>query len=334
MSVVFIGHAGVDMNGIATGGSSGKELRVGPWHDKGWKKIFIPVNEKTGNEIVETLEKACANKKISSGKPQDATLYDEALKVKWDFSNIKVPCVADNSTLIVSCLNAVGTHVPKGQNLKQICTYIVRSAQFLAETNKEYLTKSEKLKKGSILVTDNDIVIVMNDGDKVNRRDAQQLSFDLSKVNTFFVGKEKTKAKINVRTVPVYSGPGSQFLEIGSVKRGVEISILEVLDDGWFKIVYASVQSGYAYIKGENTKEFILADDSILPKEAGVEVDYKIYITTNVANLREGPGKEYQVIGHIYNREKYSIIREVDDWGLLASEKGWINLKFTNKILN
>lgn len=65
---------------------------------------------------------------------------------------------------------------------------------------------------------------------------------------------------------------------------------------------------------------------------------YIIKITTEVLNIRQGPGTNYDIVGQIQDGGKYAytIIEEKNNFGLLKSYKdnrdGWISLAYTKKV--
>lgn len=60
--------------------------------------------------------------------------------------------------------------------------------------------------------------------------------------------------------------------------------------------------------------------------------NYKVRITANALNYRQGPGVNYKVNGVICDKGIYTIVDESNGWGKLKSGVGWISLKYTSKI--
>ena len=63
---------------------------------------------------------------------------------------------------------------------------------------------------------------------------------------------------------------------------------------------------------------------------------YAVRITESVLNIRNGPGKNYSVVGQIRDRGIYTIVKEslgqgATKWGYLKSGAGWISLDGTVK---
>lgn len=67
----------------------------------------------------------------------------------------------------------------------------------------------------------------------------------------------------------------------------------------------------------------------------GVEIyrsTYLVRVTTDVLNIRSGPGTSYGIAGQIKDRGVYTIISEENGFGKLKSGAGWISLSYTNKL--
>lgn len=69
------------------------------------------------------------------------------------------------------------------------------------------------------------------------------------------------------------------------------------------------------------------------PSPAG---SYTVKVTTDVLNIRKGPGTNFAITGQIKDRGTYTIVKEsngsgASKWGKLKSGAGWISLDYTNK---
>ena len=63
-----------------------------------------------------------------------------------------------------------------------------------------------------------------------------------------------------------------------------------------------------------------------------VDTDYKVKITTDVLNIRSGPGTSYDIVGSVKKGDTYTIVEEQKNWGRLKSGAGWICLDYTEKV--
>lgn len=64
--------------------------------------------------------------------------------------------------------------------------------------------------------------------------------------------------------------------------------------------------------------------------------EYLVKVTTDVLNIRKGPGTNYGISGQITDRGTYTIVKESTGsgaslWGKLKSGAGWIALDYTDK---
>ncbi|MCR1842746.1 N-acetylmuramoyl-L-alanine amidase [Murimonas intestini] len=68
---------------------------------------------------------------------------------------------------------------------------------------------------------------------------------------------------------------------------------------------------------------FVTGGDTVEAKEKTVKV------TTDVLNIRTGPGTSYTLSGQITDRGTYTIVETSGNWGKLKSGAGWICLDYT-----
>lgn len=70
---------------------------------------------------------------------------------------------------------------------------------------------------------------------------------------------------------------------------------------------------------------------------AAAATSYLVEVTTDVLNIRKGPGTSYGTNGSIKDKGTYAIVAESDGpgaskWGKLKSGAGWISLDYTKKV--
>ena len=61
---------------------------------------------------------------------------------------------------------------------------------------------------------------------------------------------------------------------------------------------------------------------------------YTVKVTTDVLNVRSGPGISYKITTQVKKNEVYTIVETKGNWGKLKSGAGWICLDYTNKNSN
>lgn len=63
---------------------------------------------------------------------------------------------------------------------------------------------------------------------------------------------------------------------------------------------------------------------------------HTVRVTASTLNIRKGPGTQYPVVNTIANGGVYTVVEEMDGWGLLkaysANRDGWIKLSYTAQV--
>lgn len=157
---IKIGHASIDENGKAKGGSAGdqtgKEVCIRTWYSKPWHFILRCKDSKKAEKMALTCEQGCANKNIGYDQNQRNTLNTQAKKVNYNLSKITTPCETDCSAFMTVCAQAAGINVPyNGTNAPTTSTMknaFVKTGLFDVLTDSKYLTSDKYLKRGDILV--------------------------------------------------------------------------------------------------------------------------------------------------------------------------------------
>lgn len=77
----------------------------------------------------------------------------------------------------------------------------------------------------------------------------------------------------------------------------------------------------------------VVAKKYVSKKANGTAVfnPYLVIITTDVLNVRSGPGTSYKINTTVKKNEVYTIVSEQNGWGKLKSGAGWISLNYTKK---
>lgn len=131
-------------------------------------------------------------------------------------------------------------------------------------------------------------------------------------------GTGVAKMDMNVR-----SGSSTNDEIIGLVKKGGTVQIIEVLSNGWLKIVWSKAKAGYAYVSNRNNAYFTV----------NTEFPYTVQVTASALYIRKGPGTNYAAVGVVHNGEKYVITAiENEKWAKLQNGKGYISMKYAKKV--
>lgn len=170
---VRIGHASLDERGKTSGGKAGdqtgKEVCIRNWYNKGWNVLLRAKDPAVRKRIARSCIAACKNDNTGYDQGGRNTLLQEAQKVDWDFAEIDTPNEADCSSLATACVQAAGVDVWDGGNAHTTRTLeraLVATGAFEALKDSKYLTGTDYLLEGDILLkTGSHVVVVLDDGE-------------------------------------------------------------------------------------------------------------------------------------------------------------------------
>lgn len=171
---VRIGHASIDENGNATGGTggdqTGKEVVIRNWYNKPWNVVLRPKSAAVAELSARACEAACANPNVGYDQGGRNTLYAKAKAAGFDLSAVGT-CECDCSSLMHVCAIAGGANLTYGSNgytTRTMVKAFMESGDYLKLTGSEYLTSSRQLKRGDILVKEGShTVMVLDNGSEV-----------------------------------------------------------------------------------------------------------------------------------------------------------------------
>ena len=124
----------------------------------------------------------------------------------------------------------------------------------------------------------------------------------------------KAHVKVTADTLNIRAGAGTKYKVVAHAKQGGEYDVFEIsgswgrINGGWINLKYTTYN---------NTP---------------TSTSYKVKITANVLNVRNGADMKYKVNTTVRKGEVYTIVEEKYGWGKLKSGAGWINLNYTNKV--
>ena len=194
---VKIGHASIDENKAAKGGNAGdqtqKEVCTRSWYNKPWTSVIRPKDSAQAEKIAKAMEQACANDKIGYDQNQRTTLFTQAKAVNWDLSKITTACECDCSSLVAVCVNAAGITVSKDIYTGNEKTALANTGAFTVLTDSKYISKSDNLKRGDILLGSGHTAIVLTDGDGVSAPANSSTANDAPKTETVVTGEVRAK---------------------------------------------------------------------------------------------------------------------------------------------
>lgn len=250
MATVYIGHSARDENGKyqngQAGDQTGREVCKETYynHKQGWVGLRAKDGE-IAELIAQCMEDACANDCIGYDQNQRLTLYDTVrnLNFKCDINTLKVKVECDCSSLVRVCLAYAGVHVGNF-NTSDEKSVILGTGMFIEFT---VASNGSNLKRGDILVTKTKghTIVILSNGDKV-----------LSSVTSSPPTNPTTNTTISTKTIgiavaktsmTVRNNSNKNSTKLGYISKGKSVEVIEVLQNGWYKIKWAKANCGYAY---------------------------------------------------------------------------------------
>ena len=161
-----ISNCGSNENGKTTGGKAGdqtgKEYRVISWYSRPWKCVLRFPDPKVGEEIARISEAAAKNDNVGYCQTHRRTYHDALKAANWNPAAIKKPVETDCSASTLANIIAAG-HKCGIAAFKQInpdgytgnMRAALKKAGFTVLTDSKYLTSSDYLLPGDILLNDN-----------------------------------------------------------------------------------------------------------------------------------------------------------------------------------
>ena len=179
---IKIGHASLDENGKAVGGSAGdqnkKEVCTRAWYKGGWHTVLRPKSSTLAEKSAKACEAACSNDKVGYDQGGRNTLYTKAKAVGFDLAKITAACECDCSSLMHVCAIAGGAKLEYGSNgmtTRTMVDKLVTSGDYEKLTDSKYLTTDANLRCGDILVKSGHTVMALEDGEAVAVKDVTVL---------------------------------------------------------------------------------------------------------------------------------------------------------------
>lgn len=160
-----ISNCGINENGKTTGGTpgdqTGKEYAVISWYSRPWKCVLRFPDQKVGEEIARISEAAAKNNNIGYCQTHRRTYHDALKAANWNPAAIKTPVEADCSASTVANIIAAGYKCGiaalKQVNLDAVTSNMraaLKKAGFTVLTDSKYLTSSDYLLPGDVLLND------------------------------------------------------------------------------------------------------------------------------------------------------------------------------------
>ena len=178
---VMIAHASIDENGKARNGKAadqtGKEVCIRSWYNKPWNCVIRFTDASMREKIARCMENAANNNHIGYDQNQRNTLLTKARKYNYDVSKVNEDCETDCSALVsVACMYAGIPESALTLNGNCATTRTLRpilkaSGEVEIYTTPLYVSKSDKLMRGDILLKEGAHVAVVVKGNDLKGLD-------------------------------------------------------------------------------------------------------------------------------------------------------------------
>lgn len=167
---VKIGSARINEKGTVTGGKAGDqtggEVSTQNWylHSKGWV-VIRPKDKTVAEKIAKCMEMACSNNNIGYCQTHRDDLRKISVKYNYSVDKVKVKVEVDCSALVRVCCLYAGINLVDFNTASEVAA-LKGTGKFDIITNKSACSRSDKLKRGDILVTKSKghTVVVLSNG--------------------------------------------------------------------------------------------------------------------------------------------------------------------------
>lgn len=315
---VKIGHARIDENGKAYNGKAGdqnkKEVMESDWYNGSWIAVFRPKDATVAEKIAKTCEQACANNHIGYDQYQRTTLFAEAKNKNWDLSKITKDVETDCSALVSVCINAAGITISKDMWTGNEESLIKKTEKFDILKESKYLTSSNYLKRGDILLKSGHTVIVLSNGAKVTITNSKPISSSKPvepKFNEFTAYVANVSKTLNLREKPSTNAKILDSLVLGTA--------LKVIGESgkWYKV---NVKGKIGYVH----KDYISKTKPFIP--------YKAIVTVALLNVREKGNLSATILKTIKKDTVVTVYEEKNGWGKISKTTNeWVKLTYVKK---
>lgn len=241
---IKISHASRDENKKAIGGAAGdqdgREVCVARWYTASWDVVLRPKTKIIAEKSAKFMEDVCENQLVGYDQSNRNSLYEQAKKVNFDASKIKVKCECDCSSLIHVAVIAAGVNIAYGSNgftTRTMVDKLVASGSYEKLTDSKYLTSDKYLKRGDIVVNVGSHTIMVLEN-----------------------GVNATQSTVKPTTTPTVSAPTKKPDIIYAVKAG----------DKW----YSEVKNNADYAGVENKQ----ITDVMIKLSDGTPIKYRVHV--------------------------------------------------------
>lgn len=300
--MVKIGHASIDENGTIQGKTPGdqtkKEICTREWYNKPFNVYIECLDDEMAEKAAAIMEQICADDNFGYSQPNRWTGYNAIINngrkvtgAKGDF---------DCSSLIIACYILAGLAIAASGYTGNLKSILVGTGKFKAYTDAAHVGSDAYAKRGGIYLKEGShVVMALSKGTKASgtASGASQSTKPAARNQTYAgkgIGTATALTNMNVR-----SGSNTSAASIGGVNKGTSVEVLEILSNGWYKIVWPGAACGYGYTSNAAGRYYTYVANgstagnaSLKPvgaqsKDSSLAGKYK---TTAPLNMRAKPG--------------------------------------------
>lgn len=355
--VHYISNSGSDENGQYHGGKAGdqtgREWCLRSWYNRPWNCVLrYEKDARVGQKLAELGCAAALNDLIGYDQYERDTYWQHLKASNYDPAQVSIACEADCSAGVIANTKAVGylLGIPALQNVSASYTGNMRAgfkaAGFTVLTDSKYTAGFDYLLPGDILLNDNAHTATnISKGSKATNSSSSNSNSNSTKTNNSYVGKgigtAVAKATMNIR-----SGSDTNHSSYGTIPSGTKVEVLEVLSNGWYKIVWPGASCGYAYTSNSTKTYYSYTANKKTPTTStttNANSSKKVtatksatgynkslsgsYLTTADLNIRNGAGTSEKLLVTIPKGTS------VANYGYYSTNNGtkWLYIQFTYK---
>lgn len=226
---VLIGHARSSENGTKygkAGDSTGNEVSITPWYDRGWYKVICWQSEKKAEEYASIIETICKNDHVGYSQDDRYSLATELKDHKPEDVNL---CNCDCSSLIAAALRYMGIPVNLFMTTSTEIDDLHETGLFIFMNFRNGMT----LSRGNILLAQGHTATVLKGNDT---EDEEPFGNAVAKTDVYFRERpDKTSYIIDVIR------EGDRILLLDHVVNGFAVAIMEDNSVGWTKKEYYEI---------------------------------------------------------------------------------------------
>lgn len=247
---IKIAHFSIDERGKISGGvagdQSGKECCVRDWYNKPWDYYIEITDEKLANAAADLFTKVANRNEAGYDQGQRLTFYDRLVECKGDVTKMKAG-EADCSSGVASIYKYLGLNINHACTTRNIRAALVKTGKAKVYSDKGHTASDKYAKRGGLYLKEGSHVVMAIENGSAYTKPAVSPSAPATS-SSKVIGTAVAKQVMTVRDKYNTSGKA-----IGYTSKNQKVEVLEVLSNGWYKIVW---KNGVGYTSNANNKYY------------------------------------------------------------------------------